>query len=82
MVKKVELIPASFWTCPECGSGQFVRNIAVEASPEEIADLRDQLGVQPWQEGVLLADPKSVTCSECNATFEAVGYMEDADTEN
>lgn len=76
MAERVELMPASHWTCPDCGRDHFARCVAAEMSPEEMAEVRAELGVQPWYEGVLLlANPDKVRCPDCGAEFEAVDYQ-------
>jgi len=73
----VELHPAFFWDCPECGVENFCRGIVPEFSEEERAELREEHGVNPWEQGSFVMQPEVVTCAECKAAFKAAHY-EDA----
>lgn len=67
---KAQMHPAYMWDCEECGGENFERAMRPCLSEEEIAELRDEHGVQPWEEGELLTYPDSVTCRHCQSTFE------------
>lgn len=75
--KSVELVPAFLWTCPECGVDKFERAIVVELSAEEMDELRQDHGVQPWETGNFLNSPKNVTCDMCKQTFATVDFNEE-----
>lgn len=76
MDTRVELMPATLWTCPDCGRDHFARCVVAEMSPEDAEEVRAELGVQPWHEGVLLlTNPESVHCPDCDKDFEAVDYQ-------
>lgn len=77
--KKVELIPAFTWTCPDCGTDHFTRAIVAEMSPEELQELRERLDVEPWEEGHLLTNPKVVTCPDCQQEFDCDPYNVECD---
>lgn len=73
-VQAVELIPASFWTCPNCGTDQFERSVVYESSPEKMREIRQELGVEPWQGGELLTDPDEVECKTCREIFHTESF--------
>lgn len=70
MASKVEMRPAYEWTCPECGRDYFERGIVPEMSEEDLAELREEHGLEPWEVGVFMLMPEHVECSECNCKFE------------
>lgn len=72
--QKVELIPAFSWYCPNCDALNFERAVFVELSPEEMAELRLQHGVEPTDEGQFLTSPRTVCCISCATEFEAVDF--------
>ena len=72
----VELRPAFAWDCPECYREIFVRAIVPEFSPEESAELREEHGVQPWEEGDFLMQPTKVWCKHCEIEFTSVNYKD------
>lgn len=76
-ISSVELIPAFSWTCPECGRDHFERSIVAEFSEEEMQELRDEHGVQPWEAGEFCTQPASVRCPDCNLSFQTLGYGEE-----
>lgn len=77
MTIKVELLPAFLWICDCCGADNFERAIAPEMSPEELADVKESLGVGEIEDGFLLASPDSVTCKSCGAVYETSEYGSD-----
>lgn len=69
MLEAVELHNAYFWDCPSCGQENFGRLIRPEFSEDELAEMREDWGVQPWESGEFLLRPKSVECSRCGEGF-------------
>jgi rubredoxin len=67
---RAELLPAFLWTCPSCGRDSFERTIVAELSPEEMHELREDCGVEVWQQGHFLRAPASVKCPHCSESFE------------
>ncbi len=74
----VELIPASMFSCDECGRDNFVRHRRVEVESlegteileearEESRELMETLGF--FVDGFFLQVPTEVTCSHCKAEF-------------
>jgi rubredoxin len=72
MSERVTLRGAYVWTCPECGIDQFERGIAVECSDEELIELREDHGIQPWETGNWMLMPKAVRCKVCHKKFPTV----------
>lgn len=68
--RMVEVHTAWVWDCDECGRENFERAQTLEADEQEIAEMRDEYGVQPWETGDFVAWPESVTCAHCNETFD------------
>jgi hypothetical protein len=73
----VVLHPAYFWDCPECGRENFSRGIVPEMSDTDRDELRNDYGVQPWEEGDFVMMPDSVECQYCHAVF-ATTHFKDA----
>lgn len=65
----VEMHPAFFWDCPECGTENFERAISPELSESELEALREDHGVNVWESGEFLMMPLKVTCKRCNKAF-------------
>jgi len=82
-MNRIELHPAHAWDCDECGAENFVRCVVPEMSDEELAELRDDHGVQPWEAGHFMQVPDEVTCAKCGATFgtQFMDQSEDDDDE-
>lgn len=77
----VELRPAYAWDCEKCGRENFARGIVVELSEEEMAEMRDDHGVQPWEEGNWMMMPTTVTCVQCLTLFDTKHFNEDEESE-
>ncbi len=72
----VELRPAFVWDCPECGEELFVRGLVPEMSEEDLQELRDEQGVQPWELGDFVMMPENVQCRKCGASFCTLGFRD------
>jgi len=70
--EQIELRPAFTWDCPECGREHFVRVRIPEFTQHEIAELREEHGVNEWEAGNFIAAPSSVTCKYCKFEFSAI----------
>lgn len=68
-MEKAVLRPAFVWTCPDCGSEHFERAIVKEGAPEDMQQLRDDEGIQPWEEGHFILAPAQVSCHRCDWTY-------------
>jgi len=79
MSKQAEMHPAYAWDCDDCGAENFNRAIVPEMSDDDLKELRDDHGVQPWEAGQFMMMPTEVTCAKCGATF-ATAHMLDDDT--
>ena len=73
---EIELHPAFFWMCEECGADNFIRQFTAVLSEEEISMI-----VQDYGEDILdmhLATiPLELTCSKCNAVFDQIRAIGD-----
>lgn len=72
----VDLTSAWFWTCPNCRAENFVRppkSVDLESLPDD--ELRELLGLEPWQDVSEIADgsfdlvPERVACHVCLHQF-------------
>lgn len=73
-MKSTEIRQAFEWTCDNCGIDQFERAILAETDAETLAAMREEHGIQPWEQGNYLMAPAKVTCKQCGETF---GTFED-----
>ena len=73
----VELRPAFAWDCPQCGVELFERGLVPEMADEDLHELREDHGVQPWDLGDFVEMPSRVQCPECGESFVTVGFRED-----
>lgn len=78
-MEKVELLPAFVWDCPQCGRENFVRGLVPELDEDELAEVRDRLGVEPWEEGFPLMAPSEVECSHCKSGWQSIDFGADDD---
>jgi ribosomal protein S27AE len=46
-------------------------------SDEELQTIREDYGVQPWEEGDFVMMPERVKCPHCGASFRAVHLGDD-----
>lgn len=74
--KPVAMRPAYAWDCEECGRENFERAAVREFSPEELQELRDEHGVQPWEAGEFVGMPESVKCQHCGAVFQTAHFKD------
>lgn len=65
----VELHQAFSWDCPICGREQFARCITADLPEDEMAEAKQALGVEPWEDGQLVQAPDTVTCRICETRF-------------
>lgn len=70
--EKIEMRIAFEWTCPECGTDHFHRGITPKLNIEDRQEVRDELGIQEWEEGVLMCRPDTVTCPGCKHEFDVL----------
>jgi protein-arginine kinase activator protein McsA len=77
---KVELLPAFFWICNECGSDNFERGLVAEMSESEMIDVREELELSEFEEVELIGHPEMVTCKECGTEYKAICQDGECDT--
>lgn len=76
--RRVELRPAYAWDCESCGRENFASGLVPEMSEEEMAELRDDYGLQPWDDvGDFIELPPTVKCAHCETEFRTEHYRED-----
>lgn len=66
----VELHPAHVWDCENCGLENFCRSVRPSLTEEEVEELRDEHGIQPFDTGEFLTAPNVVICRYCGHKFE------------
>jgi len=76
--KKVELLPAFVWTCPNCGIDKFERAVVPELTDEDKFKMRLEYGVEREDvEGLFMMAPTEVQCIECKTYFETMDFGEE-----
>lgn len=76
-MKKVELRSAFAWTCDECGIDNYHDGIVYEFDPETEREMKDEHGVEIWEEGEFITIPDEVECKFCGEVFETYDYRAD-----
>lgn len=76
-MNQITLRPAYVWDCDECGREVFERGCIPELSEEEIAELRDEHGVEDFEDGHFIMMPVEVECPYCGATFLTQHFSEE-----
>ena len=79
MISKVILHPAYMFDCDNCGRENFVRAVLPEMSPEDEQRLREDEGVESYEEGHWVTYPDKVECFHCGADFETIHQVNDED---
>ena len=59
----VELHPAFFWDCDQCGRQNFERGVTHEGPIDTTLEFT-------MLDGILVKGPSTVTCPHCGASFE------------
>jgi len=70
MSEKVEMRPAYSWTCPECGQDNFERVVVPEMSDEDLREMKEEFGIDEWEEGDFQSYPNTVQCEFCSAILD------------
>jgi len=70
MTLSVELRPAYVWDCPHCWDENFENSMIYEASDEEILELKEEHGIEVWEDGVFTTMPEVVKCKFCEMVFK------------
>lgn len=71
---EVELHPAYFWDCPECGTENFERGVLVEMDDEKLTQFKEDNEIDPDEEGCLILSPSLVQCCECGCAYRALHH--------
>jgi hypothetical protein len=74
---KIVLRPAYAADCEECGREFFVRAILPEMSEEDEQHLREEYGVETYEEGEFITYPSEVECPHCGAKYETKHVYDD-----
>lgn len=69
-MSKVGLHPAWSWDCPDCGSENFERGLAPEMADEDAQEIREEMGIEPGDEGCIMQMPTLVYCHACGCDYE------------
>ena len=75
----VELRPAFAWDCPQCDRELFARKVFPELSPDELARLRSEHGVEPWEAARFYVHPAIVKCPVCGGKFATEGVSSEVE---
>ena len=79
----VELFSAFSWICDNCGKRNFERGVTLELTQENEAHLKEQMGLQPWEElpqeddGEWMIAPAIVTCKYCATKYKTLDKEDD-----
>jgi hypothetical protein len=74
-METIELRPAHEWTCDNCGRINYCSSIVWEGSAEEEEQMKQEFGVESWEEGEFMTSPDKVTCSFCGTEFKTIDYQ-------
>lgn len=75
--RDVRLRPAYAWDCPQCAREVFTRGIVPEMWSEDLQTLRNEFGVDAWEEGDFVVLPDEVECPYCHSHFLPVHYRDE-----
>jgi hypothetical protein len=75
----VELMPAFFWICPECGIDNFIRSMVPTMNERDEEEFKrqvlDEHGVDLSEShGMFMLVPEKVKCSGCDIEFKTIPY--------
>lgn len=71
---EIELHPAYVWNCDSCGRENFERGLVPEFSMEELEEIKEEYGIDPYEEGNFIVMPDLVQCKFCKEKFKTVHY--------
>ena len=69
-MEQAYLHPAYVWDCDACGQENFVRAVRVEMTEEDEVAMKEEYGVEPFEEGCFLGTPDEVRCVGCGTEYE------------
>lgn len=72
----VVMRPAFAWDCPECGCENFARGMVPDLPEEQLVAMRDEQGIEPWEDGDFVMMPERVKCDHCGAVHEATHFKD------
>lgn len=76
----IELRPAYAWTCDDCGALNFTEGIVVEADSDTMRELREDHGIQPWEDGDFIQMPETVKCRRCGEVYSTIHFRDGKDS--
>lgn len=79
--RPVTLSTCYSFTCTDCGTENYVHGVEVELTKEELQEARSALGIEPWEEGVLVRMPTTVTCRHCKLRYRTEDPRENKEEE-
>jgi len=77
--RKVELLNAYFFICPECGTTNYGRGCTNEMAQEDIDQLKIDLGIELDEPGEFYFLPEEVACEACLKEFDVEPGPDDID---
>ncbi len=80
--RHVSLRLAYAWDCPLCGREVFERGVVPEMAPDDLQNMREDYGVEPWVEGDFLLSPDSVECPFCKVSFSTEYFRDDTEEDS
>ncbi len=75
-IRQIRLRPAYVWDCQECGREVFERGIVPEMAPEDMEKLREEYGVESWEDGDFVTMPDEVTCPYCHTSYMTLHFSD------
>jgi len=66
------LVVVYVFDCDNCGRENLVRPIRPELSEDERLQARQDLGIQPWEDGELCMMPEETECFFCGTKYRTV----------
>lgn len=68
-MESIELRPAFAYDCEYCGKENFVNGIVLDLSKEESEELKEEYGIEEYEQGNWMSMPKNVICKYCKTNF-------------
>jgi hypothetical protein len=77
VVNHVALRPVYAWDCDICGREFFERGVVVEIDDDGLERLKNEHGIEVWEEGNFMMMPDTVCCPFCDVSFPTKHYRDD-----